>query len=37
MAPHVMFTMHGRRKLRRLLRLLVWSMHPGHGSSFRPA
>jgi hypothetical protein len=23
MAPHVMFMMHGRRKLRRLLRLLL--------------
>jgi hypothetical protein len=35
MAPLVMFTMHGRRKLRRLLRLLL---NPVPGSSnFQPA
>ena len=28
---------HGRRKLRRLLRLLAWSLNPGNGSNFQPA
>jgi hypothetical protein len=34
MAPLVMFTMHGRRRLRRLLRLLL---NPLPGSNLQPA
>jgi hypothetical protein len=34
MAPLVMFSMHGRRKLRRLLRLLL---NPASGSNLQPA
>jgi hypothetical protein len=34
MAPLVMFTMHGRRKLRRLLRLLL---NPPGPNNFQPA
>jgi hypothetical protein len=34
MAPLVMFSMHGRRKLRRLLRLLL---NPPSGHSLQPA
>jgi len=34
MAPLVMFTMHGRRKLRRLLRLLL---NPASGPTPQPA
>jgi hypothetical protein len=35
MAPHVIFSMHGRRKLRRLLRLLLNPV-PGR-NNFQPA